>query len=90
MKHRSFALIFSVILVAFLASAISCKSDKSLKHCTFDAIPENSDFIIKTSDIDSVTSIIGKGNPLFDIIYLPKTGQKDMICNIADSIKSAG
>ena len=89
MNNKIYASI--VAMLSFMAVAfVSCDRDNSVESNVLDAIPENSTFIISTNDIDSVSSLINRDNPLTTMFYSPKSELKSMLCQVVDSLNDAG
>ncbi len=90
MKNNIYAATLVALAIAIACSLVSC--DKSTKQSAdvFDAIPENSSLVVRTENIDSISSLIADGNKLMDMFYSPKSEIAAPICCVIDSLKKAG
>jgi len=90
MKNNIYAGIIVALAIAISSLLTSCDKSTNLNTDVFDAIPENSSLVIRTENIDSLSTLISEGNALTDMFYSPKSEIAAPICCIIDSLKKAG
>ena len=86
MKYKILALSL-VLLGVVSALMVSCSNEKSAVSDIFDAIPDNSSLTIRTSDIDSVSSLLSNDNALVAMLYSQKSELGMPICRVMDSLR---
>ncbi|MBO7481974.1 MAG: hypothetical protein J6T63_07700 [Bacteroidales bacterium] len=77
-------------LIAVTAVLISCGDNNSAVSDVFDAVPENSSFVISTTNFDSVAPLFSNENALMRMFYSPKSDIGMPISGVVDSLKGIG
>ena len=88
MKYKIIALSL-VLLGVVTMMLVSCSKEKSSVSDVFDAIPDNSSLVIRTSNIDSVSSLVSNDNALVAMLYSQKSELGMPICRVVDSLRDA-
>lgn len=68
----------------------SCRDNKSAVSDVFDAVPDNSSFVVSTTNFDSIASLFSNENALLRMFYSPKSDIGMPICCVVDSLKETG
>ena len=84
--------IFAYIVGSLVVTAIliSCGDNKSAVSDVFDAVPDNSSFVVSTTNFDSIASLFSNENALMRMFYSPKSDIGMPICCVVDSLKGSG
>ena len=80
-------------IVGFLvvtAVLISCGDNKSAVSGVFDAVPDNSSFVVSTTNFGSVASLFSNENALMRMFYSPKSELGMPLCCVVDSLNASG
>ncbi len=86
MKYK--IIVLSLVLLGVVSMVmVSCSNEKSAVSDIFDAIPDNSSLTIRTSDIDSVSSLLSNDNALVAMLYSQKSELGMPICRVMDSLR---
>ena len=90
MRNNIYAGTIVALALAIVCCLTSCDKSTKQNADVFDAIPENSSLVVRTENIDSISSLIAGGNKLVDMFYSPKSEIARPICCVIDSLKKAG
>lgn len=86
MKYK--IIVLSLVLLGVVSMLmVSCSNEKSAVSDIFDAIPDNSSLTIRTSNIDSVSSLLSNDNALVAMLYSQKSELGMPICRVMDSLR---
>lgn len=83
-------LAYIIGLLVVTAVLVSCGDNKSAVSDVFDAVPDNSSFIVSTTNFDSVASLFNNENALMRMFYSPKSDIGMPICCVVDSLRGSG
>ena len=83
-------LAYIIGLLVVTAVLTSCGDNKSAVSDVFDAVPENSSFVISTTNFDSLASLFSNENALMRLFYSPKSELGMPLSCIVDSLDNAG
>jgi len=83
-------LAYIVGFLVVITVLISCGDNKSAVSDVFDAVPDNSSFVVSTTNFDSVASLFSNENALMRLFYSPKSELGMPLCCIVDSLNKAG
>lgn len=90
MRNNIYAGTIVALAITIVCCLMSCDKSTKQNADVFDAIPENSSLVVRTENIDSISSLVAGGNKLVDMFYSPKSEIARPICCVIDSLKKAG
>ena len=88
MIRNIFAYIVGFLVVTTIL--MSCGDNKSAVSDVFDAVPDNSSFVVSTTNFDTVALLFSNENALMRMFYSPKSDIGMPICCVVDSLKGSG